>query len=104
MHKKRLEIVQLVERRRKWPVEAKARIMEEALAADSTIASMLDRVDAWISKSRLAHVVPMVENTSSESKGKAPPAFASSIARLSRRVSAKAGNGTQCSLVFFVRP
>jgi transposase len=59
MHKKQLEIVQLVERRRKWPAEAKARIMEEALAADSTIASVADRhgvarsqVYGWLRKAR----------------------------------------------------
>lgn len=43
MDKKRVEIVQLVERRRKWPAEEKARIMEEALAPGSTVASAADR-------------------------------------------------------------
>ena len=59
MDKKRLDIVQLVERRRKWPVEAKARIMEEALAPDTTIASVADRhgvarsqVYGWLKKAR----------------------------------------------------
>jgi transposase-like protein len=37
---KRLEVAQLIERRRKWPAEVKARIMEEALAPGTTIASV----------------------------------------------------------------
>ena len=59
MDRKRLDIVQLIERRRKWPVEAKARIMEEALAPDTTIASVADRhgvarsqVYGWLKKAR----------------------------------------------------
>ena len=59
MDKKRLEIVQLVERRRKWPAEEKARIMEEALAPGATIASVADRhgvarsqVYGWLRKAR----------------------------------------------------
>ena len=59
MDRKRLDIVQLVERRRKWPVEANARIMEEALAPDTTIASVADRhgvarsqVYGWLKKAR----------------------------------------------------
>ena len=59
MHNKQLEIVQLVERRRKWPAEAKARIMEEALAPGTTIASVADRhgiarsqVYGWLKKAR----------------------------------------------------
>jgi transposase len=59
MDKKQADIVQLVERRRKWPVEAKARIMEEALAPDTTIASVADRhgvarsqVYGWLKKAR----------------------------------------------------
>ncbi len=43
MDRKQVDIVQLVERRRKCPVHAKARIMEEALAPDTTIASVADR-------------------------------------------------------------
>ena len=43
MDKKRLEIVQLVERRRKWPTEEKARIMEEALAPGASVASAASR-------------------------------------------------------------
>ena len=39
MHKDQLDVIQIVERRRKWPTEAKARIMEEALA--------LRRYDCW---------------------------------------------------------
>ena len=59
MDKKRLEIVQVVERRRKWPAEEKARIMEEALAPGATIAGVADRhgvarnqVYAWLRKAR----------------------------------------------------
>ena len=59
MDRKRLDIVQLVERRRKWPVEAKARIMEEALAPGATIAGVADRhgvarsqVYGWLKKAR----------------------------------------------------
>ena len=59
MDRKQVDIVQLVERRRKWPVEAKARIMEEALAPDTTIASVADRhgiarsqVYGWLKKAR----------------------------------------------------
>ncbi len=59
MDRKQADIVQLVERRRKWPVEAKARIMEEALAPDTTIASVADRhgvarsqVYGWLKKAR----------------------------------------------------
>ena len=59
MHKKQLDIVQVVERRRKWPAEAKARIMEEALAPGTTIASVADRhgvarsqVYGWLRKAR----------------------------------------------------
>ncbi len=43
MDRNRLDIVQVVERRRKWSAEAKARIMEEALAPSATIASVADR-------------------------------------------------------------
>jgi transposase-like protein len=35
MDTKRFELLQLIERRRKWPAELKARIMEEALAPAS---------------------------------------------------------------------
>ena len=59
MDRKRLDIVQLVERRRKWPVDAKARIMEEALAPGATIAGVADRhgiarsqVYGWLKKAR----------------------------------------------------
>jgi transposase len=59
MDRKQPDIVQLVERRRKWPVEAKARIMEEALAPDTTIAAVADRhgvarsqVYGWLKKAR----------------------------------------------------
>jgi transposase len=59
MHKKQLDFVPVVERRRKWPAEAKARIMEEALAPDSTIAEVADRhgiarsqVYTWLRKAR----------------------------------------------------
>jgi transposase len=48
-----------VERRRKWPAEAKARIMEEALAPGATVASVADRhgvsrsqVYGWFRKAR----------------------------------------------------
>ena len=43
MHKDQLDVIQVVERRRKWPTEAKARIMEEALAPGATIAGVADR-------------------------------------------------------------
>ena len=59
MDRKQVDIVQLVERRRKWPVDAKARIMEEALAPGATIASVADRhcvarsqVYGWLKKAR----------------------------------------------------
>jgi transposase len=59
MHQKQLDIVQVVERRRKWPAEAKARIMEEALAPGATIACVADRHDVsrsqvygWLRKAR----------------------------------------------------
>ena len=59
MDKKRLEIVQLVERRRKWPAEEIARIMEEALAPGATVAGVADRhgvarsqVYGWLKKAR----------------------------------------------------
>jgi transposase len=56
---KRLEVVQLIERRRKWPAEVKARIMKEALGPGTTIASVADRhgiarsqVYGWLRKAR----------------------------------------------------
>jgi transposase len=59
MDSKRVDIVQLVERRRKWPAEAIARIMEEALAPGATVASVADRhgvarsqVYGWLRKAR----------------------------------------------------
>jgi len=59
MDRKQPDIVQLVERRRKWPVEAKAQIMEEALAPGATIAGVADRhgiarsqVYGWLKKAR----------------------------------------------------
>jgi transposase len=59
MHQKQLDIVQVVEWRRKWPAEAKARIMEEALAPGATVASVADRhgvsrsqVYGWLRKAR----------------------------------------------------
>ena len=59
MDTKRLEVVQLIERRRKWPAEEKARIMEEALEPGTTIASVADRhgiarsqVYGWLKKAR----------------------------------------------------
>ena len=39
MDSKRLDIVHVVERRRKWPAETIALIMEEALAPGATVAS-----------------------------------------------------------------
>ena len=63
MRKKQLDIVQMAERRRKWPTEAKVRIMEEALAPGATIASVADRhgvarsqVYGWLRKARRASV------------------------------------------------
>jgi transposase len=59
MHKGQLDFIQVVERRRKWPAEAKARIMEEALAPGATIARVADRhgvsrgqVYGWFRKAR----------------------------------------------------
>jgi transposase len=59
MDTKRFDVVQLVERRRKWPAEVKARIMEEALVPGTTIASVADRngiarsqVYGWLRKAR----------------------------------------------------
>ncbi len=59
MDKKRLDFVQLVERRRKWPPEEIARIMEEALAPGATVAGAADRhgvarsqVYGWLRKAR----------------------------------------------------
>ena len=43
MHKDQFDVIEVVERRRKWPAEAKARIMEEALAPGATIAGVADR-------------------------------------------------------------
>jgi transposase len=61
MHKKQLDIIQVVERRRKWPTEAKARIMEEARAPGATVASVADRysvsrsqVYGWLRKTSAA--------------------------------------------------
>jgi transposase len=59
MDTKRLEVVQPIEWRRKWPVDVKARIVEEALAPGATIASVADRhgiarsqVYGWLKKAR----------------------------------------------------
>jgi transposase len=59
MDRNRLDIVQLVERRRKWPAEEIARIMEEALAPGATVAGVADRhgvarsqVYGWLRKAR----------------------------------------------------
>ena len=59
MHKDQLDVIQIIERRRKWPAEAKARIMEEALAPGATIAGVADRhgvsrsqVYTWLRKAR----------------------------------------------------
>ena len=43
MDRKRLDIVQMVERRRKWSADKIARIMEEALAPGATVAGVADR-------------------------------------------------------------
>ncbi len=63
MDRKQVDIVQLVERRRKWPVDAKARIMEEALAPGATIAGVADRhgiarsqVYGWLKKARAGNL------------------------------------------------
>ena len=59
MDKNRLDIVQIVERWRKWPAEMVARIMEEALAPGATVAGVADRhgvarsqVYGWLRKAR----------------------------------------------------
>jgi transposase len=59
MHKDQHDVIQIVERRRKWPAETKARIMEEALAPGATIAGVADRhgvsrsqVYGWFRKAR----------------------------------------------------
>jgi transposase len=59
MDRKQLDIVQVVERRRKWPAETVARIMEEALAPGATVAGVADRhgiarsqVYGWLRKAR----------------------------------------------------
>ena len=59
MHTNQLDIIQVVERRGKWPAEVKARIVEEALAPGTTIASVADRhgiarsqVYGWLRKAR----------------------------------------------------
>jgi transposase len=59
MDSKRLDIVEVVERRRKWPAETIAQIMEEALAPGATVASVADRhgvarsqVYGWLRKAR----------------------------------------------------
>ena len=59
MHKDQLDVIQIVERRRKWPAEAKVRIMEEALAPGATIAGVADQhgvsrsqVYGWFRKAR----------------------------------------------------
>ena len=59
MHIDQLDVIQIVERRRKWPAEAKGRIMEEALAPGATIAGVAGRhgvsrsqVYGWFRKAR----------------------------------------------------
>jgi transposase len=60
MDKTQLDVIQIVERRRKWSAEAKAQIMEEALAPGATVASVADRhgvsrsqVYGWLRKARV---------------------------------------------------
>jgi transposase len=59
MDTKRLDIISMVERRRKWPAEAKARIMEEALVPGATVAKVAARngigrsqIYAWLRQAR----------------------------------------------------
>ncbi len=63
MDKTQLDIIQVVERRRKWSAEAKAQIMEEALAPGATVASVADRhcvsrsqVYGWLRKARVGEL------------------------------------------------
>jgi transposase len=69
MDGKLFEVVSLVERRRQWPPEEKARIMEEALAPGATVASVADRngvcrsqVYAWLRKARAGQLAGVAVN------------------------------------------
>jgi transposase len=59
MDTKRLDIISMVERRRKWPAGTKARIMEEALVPGATVAEVTARngigrsqIYAWLRQAR----------------------------------------------------
>ena len=114
MHKKQLDIVQVVEQRRKWPAEAKARIMEEALAPGTTIASVADRhgvsrsqVYGWLRKARAgklpgvsmasaacaAFVPVMVEEPEGAAPSLPAPRTAPSARRRTSVVEIALGNG-----------
>jgi transposase len=70
MDAKRFEVVSVVERRRQWPPEEKARIMEAALARGATVASVADRngvcrsqVYAWLRKARAGQLAGVSVNS-----------------------------------------
>jgi transposase len=70
MDGKRFEVVSVVERRRQWPLEEKARIMEEALSPGATVASVADRngvcrsqVYAWLRKARAGQLAGISVST-----------------------------------------
>jgi len=72
MDGKRFEVVSVVERRRQWPPEEKARIMEEALAPGATVASVADRngvcrsqVYAWLRKARAGQLAGVAVSAAS---------------------------------------
>ena len=103
MRTKQLDIVQVVERRRKWPPETKARIVEEALAPGAPIASVADRhgvargqVYGWFRKAR-AGKLPGVSMASAACVVAAPSLLASGAAPATRRrigvVEIALGNG-----------
>jgi transposase len=78
MDSKRLDIVEVVERRRKWPAETIAQIMEEALAPGATVASVADRrgvarsqVYGWLRKAR-AGKLPGISVNSTACSGFVP--------------------------------
>ena len=71
MDGKQFEVLSVVERRRQWPTEEKARIMEEALAPGATVVSVADRngvcrsqVYAWLRKARASQLAVVAVSVS----------------------------------------
>jgi transposase len=72
MDGKQFEVVSVVERGRQWPPGEKARIMEEALAAGATVASVADRngvcrsqVYVWLRKARAGQLAGVAVSAAS---------------------------------------